>query len=343
MDNQASSPTDAISFETELDEDVAAVLPEGCQVLSVRPSGRSLWVTTSRVEVKLEDGSINVFFMKGSPAPYAYNMMKGAFEAESTLYEFVPELVPRPVAYGTYKSRPDFHFYLCEFVDMLDDVPTPQAWASAVASLHKRSMGKSLAGAFGFPLTTYMTAVPVCNVWNSSWEMAWSQQMGSLLDKTVMLPGYNEEFAHLKETYLNVVVPRYLRPLESDGRKVSACLIHSDLWPGNIKLRKGSEAVCIFDACPSWGHHEADLAICRNPRYRLGKAYIEEYQEHMPISEPVEDFEARNAVYAMKYHVLLTLLYPDEPKFLRIATDEMRSLVNMASCDPRPGTTQHMI
>lgn len=39
-------------------------------------------------------------------------MMKGAFESEKTLYDFIPEYVARPVAFGTYQSLPDAHFYM---------------------------------------------------------------------------------------------------------------------------------------------------------------------------------------------------------------------------------------
>lgn len=41
--------------------------------------------------------------------------------------------------------------------------------------------------------------------------------------------GIDEEMSRLKTGFLNKVIPRYLRPLESDGRSVEACLIHSDL------------------------------------------------------------------------------------------------------------------
>lgn len=39
-------------------------------------------------------------------------MVKGAFESEKTLYDFIPEYVARPVAFGTYKSIPDAYSYM---------------------------------------------------------------------------------------------------------------------------------------------------------------------------------------------------------------------------------------
>lgn len=196
---------------------------------------------------------------KGASGDIGYKMMKGAFEAEKALYEFIPEHVPRPIAYGTYKSQPDTHFYLCEFIEMLDDVPSPRGWATAVAKLHSRSMGKSPCDQFGFPVNTHLANVPVDNTWNPSWEVFFSQQMRSLLDQEEALRGPDAEFTQLKHAFFNDVIPRFLRPLETDGRSISPCLIHSDLWPGNIKTRLDSDAVCMFDACAYWGHNEGQL------------------------------------------------------------------------------------
>lgn len=42
-------------------------------------------------------------------------MVKGVFESEKTLYDFIPEYVARPVAFGTYKSLPEAHFYMYDF------------------------------------------------------------------------------------------------------------------------------------------------------------------------------------------------------------------------------------
>lgn len=145
-------------------------------------------------------------------------MMIGAFQAESALYAVIPDSVPKPVAFGTYTSDPNTHFYLCEFVEMLDDVPTPRSWAATVAALHMKSMGKSPTGQFGFPVVTHLANVPVNNMWNSSWETFWAQQMKSLLDQDLKIHGLDPEFERLKEQFFSRVIPRYLRPLETEGR-----------------------------------------------------------------------------------------------------------------------------
>ncbi|KAI0143658.1 Fructosamine kinase-domain-containing protein [Xylariaceae sp. FL1272] len=315
----------------ELDGSILKALPSGCKVVCVEASGKSLWAETVKIEVKLTDGTSSVFFKKGASNKIGYDMMKGGFEAEKALHEFVPEFVPRPIAYGTYKTQPDTHFYISEFVEMLDEVPSACGWASAVAALHKRSMGRGPTAQFGFPTTTHLANVPVDNSWNPSWEKFWAQQMKSLLDREEALHGSNAEYTKLKQAFFDVVIPRYLRPLQSNGRSIDPCLCHSDLWPGNIKPRRDSDLVSMFDSCAYWGHNEADLGICRNPRYKLGKSFIEQYQTLLPISDPKADFDGRNAVYAMKYHVLLSVLYHKEDKFRKIAICEMRSLVERAN------------
>ncbi|KAI1189293.1 Fructosamine/Ketosamine-3-kinase [Nemania serpens] len=257
-------------------------------------------------------------------------MTRGAFEAEHALCEFVPEHVPRPVSHGAYSTRFDLYHYLCEFVEMAEEVPNPVAWAGAAAALHKRSMAKP-AKQFGFHCTNYSAHVPIAHKWKPSWEAAWASQMKSLMNQDNCLHGMNEEYSNLQASFFDVVIPKYLGPLESGGRSITPCLIHSGLRPGNVKPRVGSESVCMLNSSAYWGHHEAELGICRIPHYGLGELYVEEYLKRMPISEPKEDFDVRNAIYAMKHHVLLSLIHHDDPSFRQNAIDEMKQLVKRAA------------
>lgn len=184
--------------------------------------------------------------------------MHGAFESEKLLHEHNPDHVPRPIAWGTYKSQPDTHFFISEFVDMLDDVPSSRAWASAVAALHLNSMGKSPEGKFGFHVNTHLANVPVNNAWNVSWAEFWAQQMKSLLDQDEEIHGPDDEYTELQAKFFDVVIPRLLEPLETEGRSIKPCLIHSDLWPGNIKPKLDEDEVCMFDSSGYWGHNEGE-------------------------------------------------------------------------------------
>jgi hypothetical protein len=60
----------------------------------------------------------------------------------------------------------------------------------------------------------------------------------------------------------------------------------------------------------------------------LGRPCLEAYQKLVPPSQPETDFEQRNAVYAMKYHVLLSILHSGERAFRDILVDELKGLVD---------------
>ncbi|KAK8009090.1 hypothetical protein PG991_011641 [Apiospora marii] len=308
-ENDASTGQD-----TSLDAAVIEKLPEGCTVLAVTPSGRSLWVGTVKIDVRLENGSVAAFFKKGALGDTGRRIMQGTFEAEHAIYEFLPEQTPRPVGWGTYRGDPNMHFYLCEFIEMYDSIPSACDWAATVSRLHLNSMGRS-------------------------WQAFWAQQMESLFDQDELLHGPDDEVRRLKELYITRVIPRFLGPLESNGRVIQTCLIHSDLWPGNVKPAVETGELIMFDSCAYWGHNEdtdcrrvraADLGICRNPRYKLGPAAIREYFQHVPMSEPTADFDGRNHVYAMKYYAFLSIMYFKDKRFRAIFVDEMRSLVTKA-------------
>lgn len=306
--------------------------------MSVKPSGMSDYCNTYRIEVELPDGGSKIFFEKEASGDEGRELMESAFTSESATYTFVPEHVPRPVQLGTYKSRPDTHFFLAEFVEMVeDDIPRPESYMTAVANLHSRSMGQSPTGKFGFPVNTRFGNLEQDNTWTDSWEEFWTRQMRDFLDREDAAHNGepHPELERLRPLFFEKVLPRYLRPLESDGRSVTPCLIHADLWPGNVKYMADGETVCMYDACAMWGHnegtacprndgfafwskltksHQVDLGVFRNPRYPLGKQYLKEYWKRVPISEPEEDVDSRNSLYMLRNQILLSTLYPHDPK-----------------------------
>lgn len=71
----------------------------------------------------------------------------------------------------------------------------------------------------------------------------------------------------------------------------------------------------------------AELGICRNPRYKLGQPCIDEYLALVPKSEPAADFDSRNAVYAMKYHALLSVMYFKDQRFKQVLIGELKALL----------------
>ena len=101
-------------------------------------------------------------------------------------------------------------------------------------------------------------------------------------------PGKDDELDVLKGAVFEKVLPRLLRPLETTGRFIKACLIYFDLWPGKLKPDVHTGEILIFDSCAFWGHNEADLGCWRAPRYRMGHRFLKGYQND------------RNALYALR-------------------------------------------
>lgn len=168
----------------------------------------------------------------------------------------IPDNTPKPIACGTYKDQPDTHYFVTEYVNMLNRVPSPRLWAEGTAKLHMRSAGKSPSGKFGFGVTTFMADIPIVNTWCDTWEELWTNQLRAMIRYEESVRGATEEYTALQTAIFDKVIPRLLRPLESRGRQIVPCIIHANLWPGNIKQMQGKNGVCMFDSCAVWGHYE---------------------------------------------------------------------------------------
>lgn len=131
--------------------------PPGYKLLSAKTQGASFWTRTAKVTVELAEGlKQQIFFLKIGNGDSSRAMLRSEFEGVTALYRVVPELVPRPIAWGAYKSVPDTYFYLADFVRMKDkEMPKPQAFCELLAKLHNDSIPLSPAGKFGFHVQTY--------------------------------------------------------------------------------------------------------------------------------------------------------------------------------------------
>lgn len=111
--------------------------------------------------------------------------------------------------------------------------------------------------------------------------------------------GVDEEMDSLFDALCNKVIPSLLRPLETNGRSIEPCLVHSDLWPGNCMPDAETGKLILFDSCAFWGRNEADLGPWRAARYRLGRPYLEKYRKALGNSKLNAQWDDRNALYAL--------------------------------------------
>ena len=50
-------------------------------------------------------------------------MVSGEFTSTTAPHNTIPDATPEPVGWGTYASSLNVHFFLCHFIDMIDEVP----------------------------------------------------------------------------------------------------------------------------------------------------------------------------------------------------------------------------
>ncbi|KAK4033087.1 Fructosamine kinase-domain-containing protein [Parachaetomium inaequale] len=290
-------------------------LPKSGKVVRVHQLRLSNWCDTTRYDVELPDGTLESFFEKRAFGENGADLIQAHWHSESSIFKFIPEFTPRPIASGAYRSNPDAHYILMEFEDMDNEtVPGPEEYMAAPAALQLRSLGQSPAGKFGFPVATLFGHLKHSNSWQSSWQVWWTNHMKFILEREEEIRGqHTEQNTRLVDDYMSKVLPRYLGPLESGGRSIQPALCHTDLWPGNVKFKTDSGSAVVFDANALWAHSEVELGIIRNPTSQLGDAFIEAYLKKVPISKPREDFDSRIIMYMIRHEVCRASIYPDDP------------------------------
>lgn len=223
-------------------------------MISTEGHGVSFWSNTGRIDVELADGTSQSFFIKVISDDVERKMMHGEFESMKAIHKLLPDFVPKPIAWGTYKSVPNTHFSLCQFREMIDEMPDPHDFTARLAALHQNS--ESPNGQFGFHITTFSGNLPQINDWETSWEIYFTKSMRLALDLELEAKGPDPEFDTLVPILFDKVIPRLLRPLESEGRSVKPSLVHGDLWYAISGIDVDTGESLIFDACSFYAHNE---------------------------------------------------------------------------------------
>lgn len=262
----------------------------------------------------MEDGSLQSFFIKVIPGETGRNMVSSEFESVKAMHTLQPHFIPRPFAWGTYERNPDTHFFLCEYRDMVNEMPDPHKFGTLLAALHQDS--HSPTGKFGFHLTTYSGNLPQATEWEESWEKFFTKNLKLALKLELQAKGPDPEFDTLLPILLKTVIPRLLGPLESDGRKVKPSLVHGDLWYANSGIDTNTNDCLVFDGCCFYAHNEceSELGIYQATAdltgadefgqwmpacNKFGSEYLAAYHSHVPISAPEEDYQGRLDLYKL--------------------------------------------
>ncbi|KAL1880561.1 hypothetical protein VTK73DRAFT_5574 [Phialemonium thermophilum] len=309
---------------SKLDPNVLNALSDVSEVLGVTYHGESAWAQAMRIDVLHADGNTESYFMKVSVGPHGRESLKGEFEATAAIHSATPDFCPKPIACGTFQDEPDTHFYICKFYNFTEGLPEPQSFCANLARLHSHT---NPSGQFGFHCTTYNGDLPQDNTWNDSWESFFANGLRHILKIREERAGPCPELDALLPGLFEKVIPRLLRPLETGGRKVKPSLVHGDLWCGNAAIvDENTEEGIIFDPASFWAHNEYELGNWRPERNKFTKQYFDEYHSHIPRAEPSEDYDGRNALYALRFNLHAASLFPKTTEFLKMAIDEIDRL-----------------
>ena len=187
-------------------------------------------------------------------------MLRSEFEGISAIHSVVPEFVPQAIAWGTYASSSSTHYYLAEFIPMIEEVPEPQSFCAVLAKLHKDSVGLSPNGKFGFHVTTYSGNMPNDVTWCDTWEESFSRGLRSFAVQEIAAHGPHPELERLLPRLFNIVIPCLLRPLTTEGRSIKPVLIHGDLWCKNMATNANTGGPITFDRSVLWAHNECQCS-----------------------------------------------------------------------------------
>ncbi|KAK8052076.1 hypothetical protein PG993_003461 [Apiospora rasikravindrae] len=316
-------PVEVIQY---VDDAVKSMLPPDNKVISITPSGSSYWARTAKIETETPEGEEQSFFIKVQCGDYAQKLFTGEYASMRALREAMPDLTPLPIGTGQYTSDPDKFFYLCEFRELVEDVPDVEDFSSMIAEMHKR--GVSPDGKFGFPVPTYGGRLPMLYPPSDTWEELFTQVMDTTFVVEEESQGVDADMQALREAIMTKVIPRLLRPMETGGRSLVPRLVHSDLWHGNVAVDVNTGLPVIFDDIALYAHNEYELAPWRPIRHNIGRPYINEYLKHAAVTDPAEDFEDRNLLYCIKFNLNSSAHYPGNLRFRNIVREEMRELVD---------------
>ncbi|KAK3376281.1 Fructosamine kinase-domain-containing protein [Lasiosphaeria ovina] len=273
----------------------------------------------------------------------------GEYESMRAIRAVVPGFAPAPVAWGTYRSDAGAHFILSAFRDMAPAVPTsavgpspsapenampsPERFAARLAALHEGSESPP-AGRFGFHVKTGAGVLPQhVAPWEDSWEVFFARSLRQALDLEAARraaagrPPWGSEMDALAALLFDRVIPRLLRPLESDGRSVRPTLVHGDLWHANTGVDAHTGESLVFDACSFYAHNEYEFGQWRPACNRFDKRYLDAYHQIVAKSEPIEDYDGRLDLYKLKFNTHVAALFVEDESLHKQMMNDIRDLV----------------
>lgn len=214
------------------------------------------------------------------------SMFEGEALGLGAMYDTNSIRVPRPFKVGSLPLGGSY--IIMEYIKFGSSRGDQSVLGKKLAEMHKA--GKSTKG-FGFDVDNTIGSTPQINTWKSDWvEFYAEHRLGYQLqlareqygDSTIYEKG-QRLIKNMGPLFENVII--------------EPCLLHGDLWSGNVSSDTDGEPVILDPAC-YYGHNEAEFGMswCAG----FGGSFYSSYFEVMP-KQP--GFEKRRDLY-MLYHYL---------------------------------------
>lgn len=290
-------------------------LPPGSVATELTAWGMSAWTRTQRVVIRHPDGNTKAYFLKSCSEDVAAVMMKGEFTSLCTIYDIFPDRVPKPFGWGELKSTPGTYFVLMDFLQLDSSLPDPAEFAQVVTDLHKG--GTSPNGKFGFSIPNCHGKKVQEHYWDDNWCRYFTNLITAFFDEEIRINGPYPEFERAFGILRQHVIPRLLEPLQAEGRTLTPSLVHGDLWQENVGTNLETGEIMVYDPAVWYAHHEYEFGMWRCAFNTFDETYIWECLRRLPASAPDGEFEDRNRLYSLKFHISHSFHWPE-------ATDDTR-------------------
>lgn len=231
------------------------------------------------------DTDAGSFFVKTNRS-IGPSMFEGEALGLNAMYETKSIRVPKPFKVGSLPTGGSY--IIMEFIEFGGSRGDQYVLGRKLAEMHKA--GKSENG-FGFDVDNTIGSTPQINTWTSDWIHFYGEhRLGFQLK--LLRDQYGDSSIYEKGQRL----VKSMGPL-FDGVVIEPCLLHGDLWSGNISSDKNGEPVILDPAC-YYGHNEAEFGMswCAG----FGGSFYDAYFKVMP-KQP--GYEKRRDLYLL-YHYL---------------------------------------
>jgi len=192
-------------------------------------------------------------------------------------------IVPKVINYFEYDNN---EFLLLDWMDLNN--LNQKKLGMGIAEIHLNS-NKTKPNKFGYPVPGYIGTIKQLKGWESNWvdcfiKLRIEPQLSLLKDRSLSINLINRIKSKIK--------------IHLSDHDPMNCLIHGDLWSGNISTDHLGKGI-IFDPSCWWADSEVDIAMTR----LFGGFTADFYNEYFKIIKEKNGSNKRTTIYNF-YHIL---------------------------------------